>query len=310
VNECAEFVEFISAYADIELSDADKKRVEEHLATCANCSALLELCREISAAANESSAPAPEALRSGVMEKVRSEGTPRTAGNVRRLGHYRVVLTRYAPLAACLAVVLLTMPFLMSRIGRENMMPVSAPPAQMAVMEDSEMNRAPQPAAPAAPHDSIYGDDNDASPVFPAPPADSPPPAEPAPGTSRTTDAPPPQAADRHGAGTGERYTTDLVPPVAIDIPADWDNEADGAIFDSPNVTPYYAFIEITGELPESLSNYSAVTAEGVDDTTRYILIPREEAKELIELLRDRAGVVITQNYIGGDYALVINKPE
>jgi anti-sigma factor RsiW len=97
VNECAEFVEFISAYADIELSDADKKRVEEHLATCVNCSALLEFYREISAAANESSAPAPDSLRSSVMEKVLSEDLPRATNNVVKLKRFRIELARYVP---------------------------------------------------------------------------------------------------------------------------------------------------------------------------------------------------------------------
>jgi hypothetical protein len=307
VNECAEFIEFISAYADIELSDADKKRVEEHLATCVNCSALLELCREISTAANESSSPAPEVLFRNVMDIVQNESMPRAAGNVKRFGRYRVMLTRYVPIAACLAVVLLALPFVVNRSG-QNADSMPAPmQINMALMEleDSDYSsRAVQGAVQdgGIDNESALPDMPEAPPPSPhesdaiTPPQGSPPagevfgnPGDPSSDSGRQQSAPPQLGG------------------FEPDPPQDLEFFRPG---EPPSVVPYYAFIEITGELPEYLSSYESMIGAGSEDTREYILIPRDEADELIELLRDRAGVVITPYSADGEYALVIYDPE
>ena len=59
MNKCEEYPELISAYADGELSEPEMMHIKEHLDSCENCSAILELYRGISAAVAESSVRAP-----------------------------------------------------------------------------------------------------------------------------------------------------------------------------------------------------------------------------------------------------------
>ena len=129
-------MELISAYADGELTEADKKQVEEHLSVCENCSAILDIYGEASNAVTESCLPAPEALLHGVMNEIlgggaadNSDAAEAGAGGVNRIAGTagaaetgtvtnsavkrsmpRLILTRYVPIAACLALVLLTVP--------------------------------------------------------------------------------------------------------------------------------------------------------------------------------------------------------
>ena len=115
MSKCTEYMELLSAYADGEVSETDKQRVEEHLETCENCSAVLGFFRETSVAAAESFAPVPEELLAGVMKEI-SEGAAGKADaedvikSAKKKKIPRVVLTRYVPIAACLALVLLTVP--------------------------------------------------------------------------------------------------------------------------------------------------------------------------------------------------------
>ena len=112
MNNCAEFIELISAYADGELSEPDNCRVMEHIGACKSCSALLDIYREISAAVDESAVPAPEALRIGVMERVLSDDAVPAPGNARKHTPFRLILLRYAPIAACLTLILLAIPWI------------------------------------------------------------------------------------------------------------------------------------------------------------------------------------------------------
>ena len=72
MNKCAEIQELISEYLDGELSSEDTARVDEHLAQCEQCSALLMLFSEINTSIRESLVPPPEKLLTGVMDKIRS----------------------------------------------------------------------------------------------------------------------------------------------------------------------------------------------------------------------------------------------
>jgi len=110
VDKCVEYLELISAYADGELSEFDSKRVEEHLSTCENCSALLDLYSEISVAVIESNEPIPNALLENVMEKVLNDNVVKMSDVSKKRSMTRIVLSRYVPIAACLALVLLTLP--------------------------------------------------------------------------------------------------------------------------------------------------------------------------------------------------------
>jgi len=119
VDNCNEYMELISAYADGELPEPDKQKVEEHLLACPDCSSILQAYREISLAVEESCVPAPEALCAGVMERVKSDSTTQIAKNMKKFKTVNIILTRYIPLAACLVFLLLTVPRLIG-IGRYN----------------------------------------------------------------------------------------------------------------------------------------------------------------------------------------------
>ena len=114
MNNCEEFLEMISAYVDSELSASDKQRLEDHLIDCENCSAILSFYREISTSIEESSVPAPETLRTSVMERIQGDGTSGTDARKRRQKLVRTALTRYIPIAACLAIALLILPHFLS----------------------------------------------------------------------------------------------------------------------------------------------------------------------------------------------------
>jgi len=113
-------MELISAYADGELAEPDRRRVEEHLEACEQCSALLEMYREISIAADESCVPAPDALRDGVMEKILGMDTAGKAGTDKKPRLVRTILTRYLPVAACLAVMLISLPWIVNYNSSRN----------------------------------------------------------------------------------------------------------------------------------------------------------------------------------------------
>ena len=110
MNNCAEYEELLSAYIDDELEGPDRRHVENHLAVCESCRALLNIYREISLAAKESLEPAPEALRDSVMEKIRSGNTDIAADRMKKLKLVNLITTRIVPIAACLAITLITLP--------------------------------------------------------------------------------------------------------------------------------------------------------------------------------------------------------
>jgi len=111
MKNCTDFIDSLSAYADGELSGSDKQSVENHLAVCESCSAFLEVYREITISVEETSVNPPEALRIGVMNRVMSEKIPGAADGKKKRGHFYFALTRYAPIAACLVVMLLVWQF-------------------------------------------------------------------------------------------------------------------------------------------------------------------------------------------------------
>ena len=143
MSKCDELFESISAYYDGELTDFDKLLVEEHITVCENCSALLDVYREISLSINESSEDVPEALCIGVMDRINSEETPvakeysRRRENKKKWSHRQFLLTRLAPIAACLTVVLLVWQFWGNTRGTDDAaMPAYAPMPETAVSQD------------------------------------------------------------------------------------------------------------------------------------------------------------------------------
>jgi len=106
-NNCIGLVDLLCAYADGELAKSDIQLVEDHLLICENCSAILKMYGEISSAVDDTNVPAPDALCLGVMNRIQNESVPSIPVKKKKWWHRRVILTRYAPVAACLVVGLL-----------------------------------------------------------------------------------------------------------------------------------------------------------------------------------------------------------
>ena len=70
-----------------------------------------------------------------------------------------------------------------------------------------------------------------------------------------------------------------------------------------------YAWIEITGELPEFLKSYEPVPLYDLPRWGVYYKLPRDAGLELIREIRGRYGVAITLNYENSDYAIVFYSP-
>ena len=122
MNNCIEMLELISAYIDNEISESDKTALEAHLSTCESCSAALELYKEMSASISESAISAPESLCGSVMEKILSEkndvkdsfvaeSDSKDTENEKNKNNGIIYFKRYLPAVACLAVILLALPF-------------------------------------------------------------------------------------------------------------------------------------------------------------------------------------------------------
>jgi anti-sigma factor (TIGR02949 family) len=240
VNGCAEYIELISAYADGELTDAEKRRLEDHLGACESCSALLDIYREISIATDEACLPAPDALRTGVMEKILSGDIARLAGNEKRRKTVYIVLSRYVPAAACLAVILLALPWVFGR-GGQNYTASHAPASdsmwrgsglsdQMIVTEDML----------EASNDTMF-----AAGFAPAPGGGIPMPAMPAP--------PPPGAAVDAGGGSAF-----LPPPAEAAAPEpESDSDIRNRVIDPRAIVPWLSddFEILSGVIDGSIFN-------------------------------------------------------
>jgi len=127
MKNCVGVADLLCAYDDNELPESNKKIVEDHLLICANCSAILRVYREISIAVDETNVPAPEALRVGVMNRIQSENIPREIDNNKQRKQYRYILSRFAPVAACLVFGLLVWHFWGTMWGGDNAASPAAP---------------------------------------------------------------------------------------------------------------------------------------------------------------------------------------
>jgi len=296
VKNCTEINELLSAYSDNELNGSDKLSVEEHLAACENCSALLEIYKEISISADESSVPVPDALRIGVMNRIRSESlsgeniSPEIETKKKKWWQHQVLLTRLAPIAACLAVVLLVWQF----------------GGNMFSMNDSAAPEAAgEPAAMSPAADSI-----------PAPAAAMPAPEVNLPFSLDDSISEEADGSYSLEAAGGLRSFTDLVneatrrsvsPGSAAD---DADSEeletADISIRFSDFIGQAYAEITIKGELPEFLTNYEPFVLDLLSEWELIFEIPSTEVDTLMAELINRPGVSLVYNHNNSTYAIVL----
>ena len=391
MKSSTEYLELISAYADDELTESDRGRVEEHLSVNENCSALLGLFREISAASVESCVPAPDALCSGVMDEIRraeaivaagtadvagaadapivkietarnaagaadsantantDPGTARKtvgAGNEKKNNIVRLALTRYLPVAACLALVLIALPWVINTNDRSGggqtneLYPV-------AMMDDAFGSSAPE-AMPDAAWDAAWdapaeagggtadsgmagradtageadmagdynlreyptGESGSGGSVSGTPPApSSAPPAEP---------QPEPGGADAGIEGEAQMGNS-FTDAAEDDFEAPPLQSAEGgSFFPAPAAAPdilseysdAYAWIEIRGPLPDLLAGYTPVPLGGEYHFEMFFKIPSSVAQELIDEIRASQGIAILVSNRDSEYAIVLYSHE
>ena len=133
MKHCVKFEELISAYIDKELNETDQMFIEEHLKSCDDCLNLFVLYREMSVSFTGSIVQPPPELSDKVMDIVRNSNyIPRRepSGRVKIHGNARKMFNRYFPVAACLAIALLALPYFLNNNRGAN--DFAAPEAAMA----------------------------------------------------------------------------------------------------------------------------------------------------------------------------------
>ena len=361
MNNCADFSELLSAYIDDELTESDRRRVEEHLDTCESCSALLVLYREISLAVVESEVPAPEALHKNVMDKILSDdstapdtifkdtaskGAPSPVANsADGRKRTRLILLRYVPMAACLAVMLLALPWIINNFSRKasnDAAPMSA--SLYDINESAVMNQKAEKwdEDQVMPNDKDkatgYTTSNDSlpAPLAPPPPSES---------VEIESDSSTRDYGDNGGAsgesdgmGMDQTFTMEApqdapepeVAPYAVTDPSaarqesasgsegssspqTSDNSSKNSTNEESNdvlklldsFSDAYVWIEIKGNLPERLKAYEAIPLDDWLSWMVYYSISRATAQDLISELGTRDKVSITYTNENGDYAIV-----
>jgi len=295
-------MELISAYADGELTELEKSDLESHLDACDHCSSLLGFYREVSISVSESNVPAPEALLGNVMERVLRADNITSIDEVmtKKRGAVRIMLTRYIPVAACLAVILLTLPYIRNMSRDSNSIqtgggfaPMSAPFAQQdesylaeeSGFEDSD-KEAPGGGRAAVRDSGSYSAGSATSPGFSTMPSSAP---APAPSVAPNVLPSDPNDSSLSGtaipeppSGSGQEPERDALPPGA--------DQGTGAGETKTGITgvPHYfddayAWIIITGYLPEFLLSYDPVPIEDWGSWDTWYAIPRTVAMELIK---------------------------
>jgi len=310
-------MDLISAYADGELKDPDTFQLEVHLCECDSCSALLEMYREISAASDEQIVEAPEALRIGVMNRIRNEEIFHTAGNTdKRRKPLNIILMRYAPIAACLVVMLFVWQFWGSLWGARDDAMAPAAPAPQSVMDTLEPEE-PAPEAPPAPappeaapdaepeaaggFTNLLDDTNIEDDVLPD--ADD---TEDTDGFAEDTEDADGNAED----ADGNAEDGDKEPNGGRSMPS-----GDRSAEETEQIMQYidgaYAQITVTGELPALLNDYQPQPFGSWFGWEMVFEIPSDKVPALMEELGDREEVSITQipDNSESTYAIVMFSP-
>jgi len=375
MKNSTEYLELISAYADDELTESDRDRVGEHLSVNENCSALLDLYREISAASAESCVSPPDALCSGVMDRIKladkaaEAGTaevasatgapivkieaarkPAGAGSAKKDNIIRLALTRYLPVAACLALVLIALPWAINTNDRSGggqtneLYPVSMMDNALSSSTTEAMPDAAWDAAWDAPAEAGAGTRDDGmaesgmagradtageadiagdnglreypagetggGSVSGSPPAPSA--APPA--------APQPEPGGADAGVEGEAQAgNSFTDAEAEDVYAPPLDPADGgSFFPAPaasgdalsEYSDAYAWIEIRGPLPDLLAGYTPEPLGGEYRFEMFFKIPSSVAQELIDEIRASQGIAILVSNRDSDYAIVLYSRE
>jgi len=285
VRNCIGFADLLCAYADGELPEFNRQSVEDHLAICDNCSAILKLYRELARTIDDSKLLPPEALCIGVMDKIQEESVPRRATTTKQRVKYRKILTRYAPIAACLVAMLLVWQFWGDMFGaRNNYASTGSPePASDRTAAMTTAADAPAPQAEMADmEESVWDHDGG-------------------------------EITAGGGGGVvevGEEFElddalgrTDMTDDESIVL---WFHAIDGFDLVSGDIARYignaYAVVSIIGDMPVFLLNYDPVESTSWDDWwiqaswDELYEIPSQDLPILLNETSDREDAEIARN--------------
>jgi len=304
MDNCENVLELISSQIDGEITDSELQTLQAHLSTCENCSAIQALYIEMSAAISEDAVPAPESLRVGVMEIIRSgENDNKDAATAIAMGGEGskkkpspiFYLKRFLPAAACLALILITIPLILNDNANYlvSPAPADAPAASAPVTVGGAVVPDVQRFGDALTESAeSVQDDYDAD--FHAAAAEAP--------------------MGRDGIGA-------MLPSPASDLPgiaqfAETEFEvslpdfADGTLdvlraFDSL-INESYAIVEITGDFPSELQEFESASLGDWSAWSRYIRLPREVAVEVIDEIRSHEGVTVISGDQNSAYVVIL----
>ena len=275
---CVGLADLLCAYADGELTDANKQLVEDHLAICDNCTSILKIYREISTAVNDTCVEAPPELVAGVMNRIINEDIPRVEKETVQRKRNRFILTRYIPVAACLVAALLVWQFwgntwFTGQVG--DAMPAASP---------MEVYDAPEPSAAAG-----------------MPAADS-----------------SPETIESENGGLDRLSDSSSLSIADADYNIPEDDilrqlgEADES-FDLESIVDFisgaYAEIAISGEVPEFLLDFTPLSFKSPFGWELIFELPRPDVFPFIAALGDRKGVNVVYNENDSEYAVVLITP-
>ena len=345
MNDCTKYMELISAFIDGELSESESLRLLGHLEECANCSSILKAYSGISKAISEDHVPVPRSLSPSVMEKIANVDTGRIASNLKTYNTVHRVMTRYLPIAACLAFLILAAVLVPGVIGNKNDSLENSDDLSTWMSAPMFGNEEADMEIEAAPAQDVKGGGNNhpqgAGNVFPSealPPSIDPDPAdvsdeqerhdgnegddnpfsEPTPDESVFNEQEPGEpmpivpmpAEDPLEEIQDENYAPadNASPPPQLPSDISEDPPTISTEIDGGHIRPY-AIIEIhSRELPEILMDYVPAFAGG-GGYAEYV-IPRDTAEALILEIAGQTGVEIEYYDIeGGEYAFVIFVP-
>ena len=319
MNNCTEYLALISAYVDGELSESDELLLSGHLDKCAYCSSALKAYRGISTTICEECVPAPPSLCPNVMEKIANVDTDKVAANLKTYNTVNKVMTRYLPMAACLAFLILTAVLLPGIIGNRNKSANDYEVSMQMAVPDRGNEEADMESESATDFDTAPRESNFAqgaggySPMSPnADPADI---SEDHDGYNsnksddRTFTQPMPDESMQNEPAPGEPLSNDESADIPGDDFAPIENDAPPSSYEiEEEYIGLYAIIIVSGEMPEILKKYDPVYP-AVGGQMHYE-IPRDAAEILIEEIKGQGGASIEYYDIeSGAYALVYYTP-
>ena len=106
MQDCSKIEQLLAAYADRELSEEQKALVEQHVATCPHCKALLGEYLALNEALASCTVHAPEGFADRVMDAVEKQKTaaPKSVGRGVRLGRIAPFMGVAAAAVICISV--------------------------------------------------------------------------------------------------------------------------------------------------------------------------------------------------------------